>query len=614
VNRRELVKLGLLSGAALASKAFAKGRGSGSGGSGSGRGSGSGSSSISSTSTSGGSVSTLSGSSGGSGGSGSTSGDAITPGGNKVPKDLIASPPTRPWLVELPRIPVAQPLANGMSGLSGPAWDDTLDLAPGDCIKRPHQRYKQFRPVKIYELAERQNNFFSWHPDLPKQPIWGFNGMFPGPTFISRYHEPLQVRVHNQLPRTSNLGFGLPSTTTHLHNFHTASESDGFPGDFLTPGEFHDHHYAMECPGFTTPEGDDPREVLNTLWYHDHMLDFTAQNTYAGLVGFHLMFDEFDSGDETDPNPKALRFPSGEYDIPLMFADKAFDRFSGMLYFDLFNFDGMLGDKWTVNGIIQPYLPVQRRKYRFRLLGVGPSRWWQFKLSDNSPMLQIAEDGNLLPFPVLRSSVRLAVAERADVIVDFSKYPAGTKLYLMNILEQDNGRGPSGKLLPVGDQVLRFDVVGDPPAKDQSQPTFANYRTFKMRDLPPIDLRNVAATRTWRFDRSNGGWTVNGKFFNVDEVRAHVKQNTKEVWVIQNNSGSWSHPIHIHFEEFRILSRNRVAPPAWEKGRKDVIKLNPNEEVRILMNFRDWEGRYPMHCHNTVHEDHAMMIRWDLEP
>jgi FtsP/CotA-like multicopper oxidase with cupredoxin domain len=94
-----------------------------------------------------------------------------------------------------------------------------------------------------------------------------------------------------------------------------------------------------------------------------------------------------------------------------------------------------------------------------------------------------------------------------------------------------------------------------------------------------------------------------------------VKQNSVENWILENRSGDWTHPIHIHFEEHRILSRNGVRPPlAVERSRKDVSRLQPNERVQLFFRFRDFHGRYPMHCHNMVHEDHAMMLRWEIEP
>src|SRR5437762_2487047 len=146
------------------------------------------------------------------------------------------------------------------------------------------------------------------------------------------------------------------------------SESDGFPADFFDSGFFYDQHYPNVCAGFdASPPAGDVRETMNTLWYHDHRFDFTAQNVYKGLAGFYLLFDEVDSGDETDPNPRALRLPSGEFDVPLMFADKVFDA-DGQVFFDFFNFDGILGDKFIVNAAIErdAAAALRRRPEPFR--------------------------------------------------------------------------------------------------------------------------------------------------------------------------------------------------------------------------------------------------------
>jgi len=507
--------------------------------------------------------------------------------GNRIPDNLQPSPRTTKYAVELPRVQDA--VAKDPSTFTGAAIDPIACISPGDAIQRSaKQAYNQFKPVKWYEIWERQNDNYSWHPDLPKQPLWGFDGIFPGPCIRTKHNEPIVVRWHNALPTVNKLGFGLPSTSTHLHNFHTASESDGFPTDFINSGQFHDSHYTMCCPGWSTGQEDD-REMLNTMWYHDHRQDFTAQNTYAGLVGWFLQYDECDSGDENDSNPKAYRLPSGDYDVPIVFADKAFNPNSGMLFFDLFNFDGMLGDKFTANGVIQPFMRVEPRKYRLRFLVGGPSRFMTFKLAIGSPtgpaapMVQVTEDGNFLPLgPQTQLYVDLTPAERKDVIVDFSKFPKGSSLYLVNVAEQPNGRGPTNKILPGGDEVMRFDIVLPLKGADNSRipPAF--------RAAPEINLAEVKQQRTFRFERSGGGWAVNGRIFDANRIDAHVKRNTAEIWTIQNNSGSWSHPVHIHFEEHRILSRNGVPAPTWERGRKDVIRLNPNEEVKIFMRFRDW--------------------------
>jgi FtsP/CotA-like multicopper oxidase with cupredoxin domain len=572
MNRRELIKLALAGGAALAA----------------------------------GRVKLLADSSGSTG----DGGGQVVPGGNQLPESMSApSPTTTPWVVEMPRMIVKQPKAIGPLGyqfLNGDFITPQNALSPTDAIQRStHQYYNQFYPVKWYELYEREAPH-SWHPELPIQPVWGFDGMFPGPLFISKYGTPELLRIHNALPPTNaSIGFGLPSTSTHGHNLHLASESDGFPCDFVNSGQYHDYHHPMCRPGFTLPTGEDPRETLGTLWYHDHRQDFTAQNTYAGLVGMRIAYDELDTGDDST----GLHLPSGDYDVPIVFGDKAFDANSGLLYFNLFDFDGMLGDKWTANGVVQPYFRVEARRYRFRLLVAGPSRFWEFHLSDESPMCRISNDGNLFPYPVYQRGICLGVAERADVIIDFSKYAPGTSVYLMNRLEQNNGRGPTGNLLNPGDPVIRFDVIPAASKDNSVMPTAST----PLRAMPEVNLSEVVNQRVWRLDRSNGGWAINGLPFDVNRVSAHVKRNTAELWTLENNSGSWSHPMHIHFEEFQILTRNGVAPPPWERCRKDTVVLGPNESVTFFMRYRDFTGRYPMHCHNTVHEDHAMMIRWDLE-
>jgi FtsP/CotA-like multicopper oxidase with cupredoxin domain len=422
--------------------------------------------------------------------------------------------------------------------------------------------------------------------------------------------------MHNDLP-ANHVGFGIPQTSTHLHNGHTPSESDGFPGDFFNSGFFWDQHYPNVLAGFTDPKfapNGDPREALGTMWYHDHRFDFTAQNAYKGLVGFHLLFDNQDSGDETDPNPAAFRLPSGEFDVPLLFADKVFDS-SGLLFFDLFNTDGILGDKFMVNGAIQPFFQVHPRKYRFRCVNAGPSRWYQMFLTDLKnlssviPMTLIANDGNLLPAPLTVQSFQVAVAERMDVIIDFSKFKPGTSIHLENRLEQTDGRGPTGNTLAAGrgNLVMRFDVAL-PVVPDPSRiPT-------TLRPLPSVNMNEVLTTRTWSFERQQGAWAINGRFFDVNRVDARPRQGTAEIWVLQNNSGGWMHPIHLHLEEHQILSRNGAAPPKFEKARKDVAELHHNETVQFFMRFRDWFGRYPLHCHNMVHEDHAMMTVWEVVP
>jgi len=379
---------------------------------------------------------------------------------------------------------------------------------------------------------------------------------------------------------------------------------------------WYDQHYPMQYAGIlsTHPGTGDINEALSTLWYHDHRVAFTAQNTYKGLVGYHLFFNNSDTGDETT----GFHLPSfPQYDIPMVFADKNFDS-NGMLAFDMFALDGLLGDTFEVNGVVQPFLQVQPRRYRFRWLNIGPSRFFQLFMTnaqDQSTLQfwEIANDGNLLPKPVQVSSVTIGVAERYDVIVDFTNF-AGQTLYIENRLVQNSGLGPDDP--PVlaapgqGNLLLKIIVSGNKNVQDNSVDPATMPQFYSLPDTTPTP----AVTRTFKFDRLNGMFSINGQFMDCDVTRFTVTQNTAEHWVLGNLSGNWQHPIHIHLEEHQILSRNRMAPPNFEMSRKDVTRLKQNERIELFFRFRDWTGRYPLHCHNTVHEDHAMMLRWEIQP
>ncbi|MCY1333966.1 Cell division protein FtsP [compost metagenome] len=540
------------------------------------------------------------------------------------------SPPTIPWTLELaPQITPLEPV------VLAPAPTEQANIAAGEAGRAPHQRWNELPFVLTYELTARENTQWLFNEAYPRQPIWGFQGngaqaTTPGPVLFARYGQPIVVRIHNQLP-ADHQGFGTPEISTHLHNAHTGSESDGFPGDFYSatkagptlasPGEFLDHLYGNIYAGFDEFQNGigDPREALGTLFYHDHTMDFTAPNLYKGLLGFFLLFDDIDSGDEHDPNPAALRLPSHPYDYPLAFSDKRFAP-DGTLFWDQTNPEGVLGDKVTVNGIIEPVLRVAARKYRFRMLNGGPSRFYEFYLVDSRNRKQrftyIANDGNLLPAPLRdQDRVRLGIAERGDIVVDFSGYPLGTELYLVNRLTHrpEDTRQPKDVREP-GVRVLKLIVDRNPPEADVSQ---VPDRLRELRPLTPEELA-AAPVRSWVFDRDKGLWTLNERFFDPNRADARIRQGSAEIWELVNPEDGWDHPIHIHFEEGRIISRTvlgRGVPiPPHEQGRKDVYVIGEDMTVRVFLRFRDFLGKYVIHCHNLIHEDHAMMGRWDIEP
>jgi FtsP/CotA-like multicopper oxidase with cupredoxin domain len=255
---------------------------------------------------------------------------------------------------------------------------------------------------------------------------------------------------------------------------------------------------------------------------------------------------------------------------------------------------------------------VQPRKYRLRFLDGGPTRFYEFVLEYNGRLQElqyIANDGNLLPAPLSTTSVRLGVAERADVVVDFSRFPLGSRLHLRNRLEQKNARGPTGTILNPGEAVIRFEVVKPLAAPDTSRVPST------LRPLEPLAGIIAAATvnRQFRFKRDNGLWVVNNQLFDVTTPMIRPRRGSTEIWELESN-GNWSHPVHIHFEEGRIISRNGRPPPPHEQGRKDVYVLPPDSKLKLVIRFRDFLGKYPTHCHNLVHEDHAMMFRWDIVP
>ncbi len=552
----------------------------------------------------------------------------------------LVSPPNTPFIDPLPIPHVLTPKQLDPLPTMGP--NPALSGYNGfyECARPAHQQWTQGLggistqaagfAGKMYEscVSEVMHSFYPAQNGVPASPIWTFTeaGVPTGaPVRIkAKYGEPIIHRIHNELP-AENHGFGINQCSTHLHNGHTPWESDGGPLQFYDYGHFRDMFYPNARAGFRSshpettwngPQGlrtvqGDYRETMSSLWFHDHRFDFTAQNVYKGMVGFYSLFSD-DLGLDTDDETTGLRLPSGPYDIPLALGDKVFDPSNGQLFFDLFNLDGILGDKYTINGKIQPFLEVKKRRYRFRIVNAGPSRVYDLSLSNGANFVQISNDGNLLPKAINRKVMRISAAERFDVVVDFTSVPAGSKVYLQNSLEQTNGRGPTGKALVPTVKMLEFRVAGG--AVSDGSSVAAGKALLPLPILPAA----MAATRRWEFGRQNGAWAVNGQLFDPDTPTAKVKQNTAEEWTFKSGGG-WLHPVHVHFEEFQLQARDGKAPPIDEVARKDVVRIGSEAlpgrstgEARVRMQFRDFKGIYPIHCHNAVHEDHAMMALWEI--
>jgi manganese oxidase len=513
--------------------------------------------------------------------------------------------------------------------------------------------------------------FHSLLPDQSPDKCWTFNGTLPPKLVQGRYGEPILFRHHNRLPvvQSQNGGFGIHTISTHEHNGHHGAENDGFTGAYFYPGQFYDYHWPIVLAGFRTINADatDPKagspndsggitkvpgdwhETMSTHWFHDHMFSFTSQNVYKGNAAMFNIYSALDRGAEDIDDGVNLRLPSGkasvtgkswgnlDYDVNIMLADKAWDR-DGQLGFDIFDFDGFLGDQMTVNLAWKPFFNVERRKYRFRILNGSVARFFKLALSDASPMIQIGNDGNLLPQPVVLTELdEMGIAERYDIVIDFSRYSNGSKVHLVNLAEHQDGRRVAKDLKlsealsgqsadPCVGRFLEFRVVRDAAYPDISQVPAV------LIPNPDLSVIPVARERVFEFGRGAnrstndpvssffGPWgikTDGGDMLAADfgRVTAAPKAGTREIWTLKNGGGGWDHPIHIHFEEGQILARDGSASkvPAWEKGRKDVYRLRPGGSIKITLQFRDWGGMFMEHCHNTVHEDNAMLMRWEID-
>jgi FtsP/CotA-like multicopper oxidase with cupredoxin domain len=421
--------------------------------------------------------------------------------------------------------------------------------------------------------------------------------------------------------------------TTHLHGTHSPALSDGFAEDthfqgqpfrvVYHPGESFDYFYpqtdvGVGIVGFGSGRPD-PTERPSTLWYHDHLLDFTGPNNYRGLQGGYFVFDELDSGNERDPNPEALRLPSGPFDMMLVVQDRRFAA-DGSLVFDQFDFDGVLGDKFVVNGKIQPFLNVKRRKYRFRVLDGSNARHYQLFLTDGAnrshPMTQIGRDSSLLAFPVRIQSFLMGPAVRVEVVIDFAdpRFDGVTELFLENRLIQYEGRGPEGKfddteLRVPGDRLLKFNLqerVADP---SRVPPT--------LRPFAPISAEEIAQARRRRFvyEREGGVWVINEQVVDIHDPMVEPPVDAPEIWHLVNDSGGWWHPVHTHLELGRVLTRDGRRPQLTERdgvAKVETVILGPNSDTEVFLRFRDYCGPFVNHCHNMEHEDHFMMFRYDV--
>ncbi len=444
------------------------------------------------------------------------------------------------------------------------------------------------------------------HRDLPATRMWGYAGSSPGPTFETRSGEGLQVEWVNNLPTRHmfEVDHNLHGAEAdkpdaraivHVHGAKAPPDSDGYPEDWYVPGKSATYYYPNQ-------------QEAATLWYHDHAMGITRLNIYAGLFGMFIVRDNVED---------ALHLPKGRYEIPLIICDRSL-RQDGQLDYMV---SGIPGAPWVpeapgeailVNGKLFPYLDVEPRKYRFRVLNGSNSRFFHLSLSNDQPFMQIGTDQGLLPEPVSVKNMMIAPGERVDLVLDFASY-AGSQI----VMNSDSF------------VLMQFRVGSERVTDTSSLPR-------KLRPVPKTLESAAVKTRRLRIieDKMPNGdsmmMMLDGKHWDMP-VTENPVIDTTEIWEFVNTTED-SHPIHLHLVRFQILDRrafdeltyyrtgqlrytsNPEPPEPFEAGWKDTVRAHSLMVTRIIVRFEGYVGRYVWHCHLLEHEDNEMMRPYDVLP
>jgi len=454
--------------------------------------------------------------------------------------------------------------------------------------------------AKAYYSVCAKEGSASFVPGLTTR-VWGYNGIVPGPVIKVDQGTEVSLRVRNQLPTLSPLHGKDFYTSTHLHGSASLPQFDGYADDLTYPGSYKMYEY----PNF---------QEARTLWYHDHGVHYTAQNVYGGLAAQYHLHDPFERA----------QLPQGEFDVPITLSDAIFQR-SGELGFDERGFSGLWGDVILVNGAPWPTMEVKPRVYRFRILNGCVSRSFRHKLSTGDPFHLVATDAGLVPVVQRLSTFRHGSAERYEVLVDFRRFTPGTLVTWTNLSNKNNrDYDHTGK-------VMRFKVVADtappdpyviPSELDRGPIPEA---AWGARDPMTLTANDAVRRRFLDLERDDvtNEFKINGLTWkdvqdqDLEPIVSNPQQNDVELWTLENKSGGWFHPMHIHLVDFRVLTRNGKPPLAHELGPKDTVYVGEGEIVKVVMQFHlpqgNTGGRYMLHCHNLAHEDHDMMQQFAVQ-
>ncbi len=436
-----------------------------------------------------------------------------------------------------------------------------------------------------------QNGTTQFWPGI-NTPTFGINGNILGPTLIINKWDWVTMNVTNSLTGTGN------STTMHWHGLHVPAMDDGGPHQIILQG-------STWSPTF---------QMLNnasTFWYHPHGNLKTDLQVSKGLAGMIIVKDSIES---------ALTLPRtyGVDDFPVVVQTKAFDVLNQIAI------STELDTLVLVNGTPYPYLNAPAQVIRLRLLNGSSMRTFNFGFTANKSFKMIATDGGLLDSAITLTRIRLSPGERAEILLDLQGMQGQTISLNSFSSELPNGIYGCGNLTGMGGatildynlnplnganfSILQLNVVAPtvspvtttPTALTTNTPftafTFSRNFTFAPVTMGPSQMLI-------------GPFDINGAVFNMNVINVTTYLNATEKWRITNNT-SIAHPFHIHDVEFDILNINGGAVPNFEKGKKDVVLVMPQQYVEFVTKFEDFADDsvpYMYHCHLLHHEDDGMM-------
>lgn len=503
-----------------------------------------------------------------------------------------------------------------------PKFVDPLKKPP-TAIPKPKTNY----PAGSYYEINMIKAKHLFHKNFPLTEVWGYNGMVPGPTIEAKKDVTTYVKYLNKLPNKHFLPIDYSlhgvnnspevRTVVHLHGANVATASDGHPEAWYT------NNYAATGPMFT-------REVHaytnhqpgTTMWYHDHTMGLTRLNVAAGLAGFYLL---------RDVSEERLKLPKGDYEIPLLIQDRSFNEDGSIFYpteldppFPLPVPDqlplpnptitlGYVGNTIVVNGKLWPYLEVEPRKYRFRILNGSNRRSYTLRLSNDDVLYQIGTDGGFLAATTEISTVELTPAERIDVIIDFSNF-AKQEILLLN--DDEEFADEHTKV------IMKFKVTLPLKGVDTSKIPTLLEPSMDLHEHHAHTIRNLPLTNT--LDRYGRIMLLLGDRMYHEPATEKPSLDSIEIWNLINTTPVF-HPIHIHLVQFKIIERRPFdvnlyvnegileftgepeEPREYERGWKDTVKADIGKVTKIIMHWKEHTGDYMWHCHFLEHEDHDMM-------